>query len=206
MAKITFKVGNNTFIGVTVEQVTARAHKKYKGTDHPYSNYNVLYNAVLKSSKTVEKTISQQPQPQTVKTTQNPFTRPLRAAEAVKASKALFKMNILGLTVDQQEVKRRGDICRGCDLVMHVSDCGSCGGAKRKLATLAGAVTGFFQKKLKLGTFKGKTAIKSYCGHCGCSMQALLPVRVQDYKPEAFDQTRPDYCWLRKDGENFIDS
>lgn len=214
MAKISFKVGTTTYTGDTVEQVVGNIHKRLRGTSHPFANYNVLYNTVLKQHVEVEKTKSQTPpgsgeHPDAKGVKMHPgLARRLTATEAFNAGKALVKMNLMQKTVDQLEVTRRGDICRQCPKLADTSDCGQCAGARRKLAALAARATSLFQKKLKLGMFGGKKPINSYCGVCGCSMQTLLPVRIQDYKPAAFlkPEDRPDECWLRKDGENFIES
>lgn len=212
MAKITFRVGTSTYTGDTVEQIVGKIHKRLRGTTHPFSNYNVLYNAVLKDHIQVEKTKSQTPPGEPVdskgKKMYPGLTRRLTATEAFNAGKALVKMNLFQQTVDQPEVTRRGDICRDCPKLADTSDCGNCAGARRKLAALAAKATQLFQKKLKLGMFNGKKPINSYCGVCGCSMQTLLPVKTQDYKPAAFlgQEDRPKECWLRRDGPNFIES
>lgn len=212
MAKITFKIGKDTYTGDTVEKIVSNVHHRYKGTKHPFANYNVLYNAVLKDNIEVELTKSQT-KPTTVGETvtlkpESVFNRRLTAKEAVVAGKALINMNIFQKVISQSEATRRANICRKCPMLVDVSDCGSCTGARRRLARLAASLTGFFQKKLKLGTFKGKDAIKAYCGVCGCSMQMLLPVRTSDYKPAAFlkPDSRPIECWLRKDSDNYVES
>lgn len=90
----------------------------------------------------------------------------------------------------QEEAERRAAICSRCYLNVHVNGCSQCG----KLVT---EVVG--ERKTKLDT-----SLRN-CAVCKCFLRAKVhfPQKVLDTEKPGVQQMYPDFCWLKKDGENY---
>lgn len=126
--------------------------------------------------------------------------RRVRFRDALAAGKAAVKI-VTGDTVDQKEMQRRWDICRGCPALSETSECFSCNRA-RFVAELTGTVKSIFGKEIK---YPGESK-KYTCGVCGCTLALLLPTRSDGFHEDSEEEKkhRPDFCWINKESHNFI--
>ena len=95
--------------------------------------------------------------------------------------------------VDKTEADRRALICSRCYLNTMVSGCAGC---KKIVAEVIGNRTSKYDFALKA------------CGVCKCVLRAKIwfPIKTLDTETEKLQQMYPAHCWLKKNGENFIDA
>lgn len=111
-----------------------------------------------------------------------------------------------GSVVTQAEINRRASICQSCKEkggpgVVSTGECRPCGFAAR-LATWINNVKRDFGKSFTIpNNFEDKG-----CGSCMCSLAVMLPSKISAFDYEKDSQnTRPDHCWVKKTGNNFIE-
>jgi len=131
--------------------------------------------------------------------------------DAMRAAAAIADIS-KGNIVDQTEIERRASICAGCPLISDVSDCIGCGaGARITKAVLglqkeSGAAFNvpMIQRNGKSGA---ESLSKMFCHHCGCSCLTLCVCKMEHIRTEGEEknQSRPDHCWMKRGGVNYID-
>jgi hypothetical protein len=92
--------------------------------------------------------------------------------------------------VDQKEAERRAEICTRCYLNVNVQGCASCGKAVEEV----------------IGSTRTKydSALRS-CAVCKCFLRAKVhfPIETLTSDLAGHQEMYPDFCWLKKGGENF---
>lgn len=93
--------------------------------------------------------------------------------------------------VTQKEADRRALICSRCYLNVHVSGCAACHEAVKQVVSSRHS--------------KYDSSLKA-CAACKCLLQAKVhfPISVLDREPDSVQAVRPDFCWLKRHGENYI--
>lgn len=126
------------------------------------------------------------------------YKKRLTFKDVVAGAKALLGVG-LGNTVEQQEITRRGQICAGCPLAELTTDCYGCG-FSRVLSKFINNLKTIIGKEVSLHSdIKG-----SYCSVCGCALSIMIPSKLDAFKEDQAKQdSRPDYCWLKKGGQNY---
>lgn len=121
----------------------------------------------------------------------------------VVAGARAFLSVVGGSSVTQEEINRRSSICQGCVHKQVTTDCFSCGfgGTLNKFINEAKVRFGF-------GFELTQDAKKSYCEVCSCALSLMLPSKTSSFKTEDEDKqkARPDFCWVKKGSDNFINS
>ncbi len=114
--------------------------------------------------------------------------------EAVHGASSILKTTI-GSRVDQSEINSRAIKCTNCPKLELVSNCMSCG------------FSGIFKKWMNgmakifgAGYTIPNGLENKYCGVCQCSLGALLPAKIEDFKQEeeSKNKSRPDFCWIKR--------
>lgn len=92
--------------------------------------------------------------------------------------------------VDQEEADRRAQICSRCYLNVNVDGCGACHAAVAEVTK---------DRKTKYDfTLRA-------CAACKCLLKAKVhfPIETLDTENLSVQELYPDFCWLKKGGENF---
>jgi hypothetical protein len=123
----------------------------------------------------------------------------LRYKEVMNGAQAILRV-LGGDSVDQDEIKRRTRICRECPLKSLTSDCYGCGFASR----LTGIINDI--KSKFTGTFELSQDVKgSYCSVCSCALSVMIPSKMSAFdEDEEKQKSRPDYCWVKKGGTEYV--
>ena len=192
-----------------VRQILSENEKKNKVYKHkPYpTDYNSVYNNVVTKLKKmddgyqIEKTrnlnskirrerqISQQ--------------QPVTFSDAVRGANAIIKM-AKGQVVNSEEILRRSNICSGCPLSTRSSGCATCRFG-RQVANVVNGIRGLAGRSITYPSIKGAKARDMNCGFCGCALIVMLPAKIECFnEPEEKNQARPDHCWAKNGGTNYI--
>jgi len=97
--------------------------------------------------------------------------------------------------VGPEEANRRAALCVTCPLNVNIAGCAAC----HKIASyITGAVAkqnGAYDDQLKA------------CAICHCALRAMtwFPLDLlETNETQDKQESRPDFCWLKKDGENYV--
>lgn len=92
--------------------------------------------------------------------------------------------------VEQKEAERRALICSRCYLNVHVQGCTACKAAVKEITR--------FQRT------KSDASLRA-CAVCKCLLQAKVhfPISTLDTSDEKVQSMYPEFCWLKKTGENY---
>lgn len=196
MAHYTFLVKGmpHTVKGESIKELVDKAFTLYQvhGVDRPLKEIkaDALQQVALATAK---KKSVRNVKAVAVKQGESPS---LSLNDLFQAGKALFK-NMSGLTVSQQELNRRGQICKRCPMRIESNNCKKCGIAGQ-VASLFNTAKAFFGgKTLSMpNTYK-----EQGCGICGCSFSLLLPARKEDLHQDSPAQhekrvLNAPFCWL----------
>lgn len=126
-------------------------------------------------------------------------TSNIKFKDAVNGAAALVKC-VKGECVDQEEINRRSIICTNCPKLKKVSNCRACG--------FGGALSKFVNNIKRTVFRKGfeypNGLEDKYCGICQCSLSMMLPSKMSAFhEDEEVNRSRPDFCWIRNDSENY---
>lgn len=90
----------------------------------------------------------------------------------------------------QSEAERRAEICVRCYMNTHIGGCSNC---ERLVSEVVG----------KLRT-KNDGSLRA-CAVCRCVLRAKVhfPIETLDTETEKLQALYPEFCWLKKGGENF---
>lgn len=118
----------------------------------------------------------------------------------VNGAKALLGVS-LGHTVDDAESNRRGKICVACPKKKLTTDCYGCGFSS-VLNKFINNLKSLFGKQVSLNPdLKG-----SYCDICDCALAIMIPSKISAFKEDKAKQdARPDHCWIKKGGFNYVE-
>lgn len=117
----------------------------------------------------------------------------------VRGASALLK-TLSGISVSNQEITRRSNICASCPLIDSIGGCNSCGAAG-KITQWANSL----RAKRKLQIEIPDSIKRQYCGFCQCALALMVitPHKEFENEREEKNQTRPDNCWLKRTSANF---
>jgi hypothetical protein len=92
--------------------------------------------------------------------------------------------------VPQEEAERRALICSRCYLNVNVEGCGACHKAVAEVTK---------DRKTKLDY------MLRACAACKCLLKAKVhfPMETLDSEAQGVQELYPDFCWLKKGGENY---
>jgi hypothetical protein len=193
-----FPFKGKTYIGETHSQIHNNIIK-----EHQFNSSNLpSLNDVERGSTNYNKNTGFQPYK-----APTPMMGSVSMSEAINGAKAILRL-AAGQRVEDKEMERRASICKyaipgGCPKLQTVSGCKACG-TGAAISSFIGKLKGFFGgKKLEIPN----NLSDRYCGVCGCSLAIMLPS-----KTEAFDfakdnqKDRPSFCWIKKGGQNFVES
>lgn len=113
--------------------------------------------------------------------------------EAVNGAKAVLKAS-LGIGVEQSVINQRAIKCSACPKISTVTNCKSCGWGSK------------FQKWMKsmISIFRSNFTVPNglddkYCSVCDCSIAAMLPAQLSDFKNESDakkEERKEVNCWI----------
>lgn len=117
----------------------------------------------------------------------------------VRGAAALLK-TLSGVSVSNEEITRRSNICVACPLVDAIGGCSSCGAAG-KITQWANGIRAKRQLQIEIPD----SIKRQYCGFCQCALALMVLTPHKEFQPEndSKNQTRPDNCWLKRTSNNF---
>lgn len=220
MSELTYKQLNNgkvvTIIGSDLKTLVDNVLVYRRNNNIKPDEYNITFNEVKRQSgRNSALLFRSKSRPigiihEELKKAQS-GRKSLSLSQVFHGAKAYISIS-KGDIVRQPEIDRRASICSGCIEISKTSDCYGCGAGKQLAINLS---------KLKQDTDSaftvpsvvspsGRTVdsiSKFFCQICGCSLIALIISKMKHIRSED-DQTnsqRPDYCWMKKGGKNFVD-
>lgn len=144
---------------------------------------------------------------------QKPMAKRLSFNDVINGAKAFLKF-AGGVSVEQGEINRRAGICSAganggsCPKLSDVSNCKTCGGGgfTKNLVKWTSKLKEFFGGRKDFQIPNGLDS--RYCGVCECSLALMLPSKTQafDLQKEDDQKQRPNFCWIKQGGRNFIPS
>lgn len=119
--------------------------------------------------------------------------------DVVHGASSMLKQT-LGFSVDQIEINRRSNKCftgnngGSCPKLTAVNDCRACGWSQKYKNWANGMMKVFGKGYVIPNNLEDK-----FCSVCKCSLAAILPAQIQDFKGESEEKKveRPNYCWLK---------
>lgn len=117
-------------------------------------------------------------------------------ADVEQGSKTLFEWVKQGLPlVSQDEAERRAKICANCYANVRADGCG------QSCRELIRAIIGIFVSRQTSVDFR-----LNACGVCKCVLKNKVHVPlevIEKYDNPSFQAMFPNFCWLRKDSDNY---
>lgn len=178
-----------TYQSSTFEGLVKAVSDGRKKSGMKRANYNLVYNELL----------AKYPQSSPRKAKPKLYYQ-----DAINSAKRLFSggkalgENILGLTVDETELKRREAICLKCPAKGAMAGCKQgCGMSQAAVNALDGA------SKAVFGKARNDISValrKQFCDVCGCALSVMLPAKIESFPADTPEEKakRPAACWLTR--------
>lgn len=191
---------------------------RFNNTDYIGKTPSDIHNNIIKDSKRLKLS---PPTLETVSNNSSPYNtggprdyvapvamgKKLSMTDIINGAKAIVRLQG-GSRVDNEEMERRAGICKyavqgGCPKLSEVAGCASCAAGANISSWLSKLKNFFGGEKLVIPNNLGDM----YCSCCGCSLAIMIPSKMESFDFEKDNQKdRPKHCWLKKGGENFIES
>ena len=170
----------------------------------PYpEDYNVIYNNIRIKLRAKETSDLHAKEAESRSEQRRNSGAPISFSDALRGAKAILNFSA-GKVVESSEMSRRAHICSQCPMVAKNSDCATCKMGKT-INNIVSGIRKMAGRGITYPSIGGRRAKDTYCGSCGCAMLMMLPAKISCFsEPDEKNQSRPEMCWARRDGFNFI--
>ena len=205
---VTFPTPKKTYEGEDMDSVVRQVLidniiKNRKFAHKPYpEDYNLVYNYVFKQLNGARKSGVAR-EKEEVKREERIKAGRITFMDSLRGAKAILNMAV-GDVVEAHEMARRAVICSQCPLVTNNTDCASCKMGK-EVTNIVNSIRNLARRSVNYPTVKARRARDMNCGYCGCSMLMVLPAKISCFnEAEHKNENRPDPCWIKRGGINYI--
>ena len=189
-------------IVLQVRNENIEKNRKFPGRNPYPVDYNAIYNTVHKGLENLKK-IAHHSKGADRNLQANILRRHVTFRDAVNAAKSIVSLTA-GNIVTTEEMTRRANICAKCPFVNKNAGCSLCKFGAYITSTI-NAIRRIANHSFTYPIVKGLAARDSNCGYCGCSHVMILPAKISCFnETDEKNEGRPDICWIKRDGVNYI--